>query len=304
MWRPKVSFIGFLLAHFASGQDVIVNGAGDTLHCKITMVREDRILYSLLEDGRRSNEKISKADVSFYHQAGFAPVNLGPTEVRAPSETAGVGASSRREKEPIIDPVRIAISAGASYRTAPIPDEFHPTWITYYEGLRSGYHYGADLSLFFRSDLGVTLMFDNARWQHDANGMPYYDVNGSIVELSTSDDITVGILGPALTWRWMSPDHEWRVLMHLGAGYTWYKDEMAIADLLLLVRGEDVYLRGEVDGEFMLSEHVALGISFDYIQSTLSQLKVETGNITTPLNTGTKEGLQRIGLSGGIGFVF
>ena len=232
----------------------------------------------------------------YYHQDGYLPVNLGPVEGRRPLPV----------KPPVPEPFRIAINAGWTKRTAPLADGMQEDWKAYYEGLLSGTHLGADLTIFFGRKLGATLMYDIAHWQNNADALPFYDVNGSIADLPTSDRITVGTIGPAVTWRWVGSKNKGRLLLHLGGSYTWYRDEEAIADLLVVWRAKDLCLRVETGYELLVTDYIALGVGVGFVRGTVSQFQVDVGTHTSSvaLPLGTEEALHRVNLSGGIRSVF
>jgi hypothetical protein len=256
-------------------QDLIVTHKGDSLNCKITKIKGGNVYFTFKHKEEVRNTLLPQSQVNYY-QYGYYPV----PEV-----------SAREVYHNAIYPhYRIAVDGGWSYRTVPLA-EGAPS------ALKSGFHYGLDLSYFFTEYLGA--------------GFRYNDFLSKAEIISpgsgkSKDNISIRFIGPYFSTRFLNSSKTNALFLNLGIGYTGYKDQAQV-----IAGGDKITLTGNTAGisydigyDIGVSKDLAIGFQLSLYTGILSQFKSTKGNHTETivLEKGQYEGLSRIAVSVGLRF--
>lgn len=319
MVRMAILFLVWCGPFALAAQDIIVTTEMDTIHCTITLVRDDRIHYVSEGQGAKRNASIDKEEVYGYHQHGYLPVILdkSPARERVHDDYAVPGdgefygyesdyAAQQRRRRSVVDATRLAFNAGWTWRTAPISEDLAAEWQAHYKGLVAGYQFGGDASVFVNESFGIAAAFGTARWEHQSLAIPFPLDTGGTVDLAVRDRITMGHFSAMVVWRHMSYDGRLRLYSRVGAGYSWFRDEQAIDILSLVIRSSTINFNGGLGAEVRIAPGVAIGADLEMIFGVFNDFTVEQGAYSFTYKSKQNEGeaAHRFNLSFGPRFIF
>ncbi|MCB9185040.1 MAG: hypothetical protein H6591_14115 [Flavobacteriales bacterium] len=294
-------------------QDIIVTTAMDTIHCTITLVRDDRIHYVTEGPGARRNASIDKEEVYGYHQQGYLPVILDKSVSPQPDYYASPRRSDGHEsyetelpRRSAVDPVRLSFNAGWTWRTAPVATGLPTEWQNHLKGLRNGRQLGADLTAFTKEGFGLGASLGLAQWENSTASVPFYLDNGDTVYYAIRDRVSMGHMSAQAVWRHMDADSRVRFYSRIGIGYSWYRDELAIDAATLVVRSNALSFNAGMGGDFVLSEHLAIGLDLEMIFGIFRDFTVDLGTYRSSFRLAQEAGeaAHRFNLSLGPRLIF
>lgn len=299
-------------------QDIIVTTVMDTIHCRITLVRDDRIHYVNEGQGAKRNATIRKDQVYGYHQQGYLPVILdkSPPRQRVPDDYAepadaepyeyDAPNAQQRPRTRVVDPTRLAFNAGWTWRTAPISEDLPLEWQEHYKGLLAGHQFGGDATVFVNEAFGIGAAFGVARWEHQSLAVPFPLDTGGTIDLAVRDRINMGHFSAMVSWRHVTYDGRLRLYSRLGAGYSWFRDEQAIDILSLVIRSSTINLNAGLGADVRIAPGIAIGVDLEMIFGVFTDFTVEQGaySFTYKSKNGEGEAAHRFNLSFGPRFIF
>lgn len=278
----KLIFIAFFLLTGLSvslqAQDLIVTKEGDSLNCAITKVEKDFIYFRTAKDGGVLNTQLPMPEISYYRYRYY------------PTSALPVDAKTAEAK--VFPHFRLAINGGWSYRLAKAADSNSPEVDEYIKELKSGYSYGADVTLYWSRYSGLGARYDVFRSKNKLE-------DGSF--LLASDDISITFIGPYYSSRFLMANKKNSLMFNAGLGYVGYKDKAYfITDYELT--GATAGLLLDLGYDIGLSERFAVGFQLSLIGGILTQYKIDDGfnTQTIELEEEEYEGLGRINLSVGL----
>lgn len=208
---------------------------------------------------------------------------------------------SGREKYPSL---RLGVGGGLSYRLAKTADFIPPDLKNYINDLKSGYHFGLDLTYFFSDQIGAGVKYavhkSSNRDDQGYLSMP----DGSTIVGLMSDKITISFIGPTIGIRSFDMSKNNSFFGGLGLGYMGYLNKTIVIDEFT-IHGGAVGLSWDVGYDIGLSENLALGIQISCLFGSLTKYTVSIGSYseTIDLDENSYENLSRFDLTIGLRFV-
>ena len=133
-----------LIANTIYSQDLIVTNDGDSINCKITKVKTDNIYFTFKHKDEIRSTLLPKSSVKT-HQFQYYQTSEVPKE-------KVVGYENYQH-------FRLAVNGGYSYQTAKVAENVPSDFKDYIKELKSGYHFGGDLTYYFTEPLGFGIKY-------------------------------------------------------------------------------------------------------------------------------------------------
>jgi len=266
-------FLVALLPFYAVSQDLIVTQNGDSLKCKITKETNKYISYNFEIGDQIGKSKILLNDVRAVKYNHYQT-----------NDEPGIHSSSITN----YSAARLALNAGLSYRTAPVSENISSSQQSIYEDLKSGYHFGGDLSVFITENLGFGAMFNS--FVSKANSTSYGEQKTDIL-----------FIGPEVVTRLLNFNKNAGFITSFALGYVkyTYSNNGSYNQIL----GDTFGTALSLGYDFTKSKKVGLGIQLSIMSATLNKIQVKNGIQLREVElTDEKEGLGRIDLSVGLRF--
>ncbi len=269
-------------------QDLIITNEGDSLNCKIAKIKSDNIYFTFKHKDEIRSTLLPLGQVRS-HQ-----FNYYDTPEIPPNLVINNGVYPR---------FRAAINGGWSYRLAKLADNIPSDFEQYMKDLKSGYHYGIDLSYYFSEQLGVGFKYNTFRSKNEIDKIYVTLPNGYNQYGKMSDDVSINFMGPFISVRFLDLNKKNSLLLNLGLGYMGYNDKaVLISDYT--IKGSSFGLSWDIGYDIGLSENLGLGFQLSYMVGSLTQYDRFDGinTETVKLGKGSYENLSRIDLSIGLRF--
>lgn len=269
-------------------QDLIVTDEGDSINCKITKVKAENIYFTFKHKDEIRNTLLPMSKVK-EHQFDFYKKNEVPT-----------GHVVREEN---YQHFRIALNGGYSYQTAKIAENVPADFKDYVKKLKSGYHFGGDITYYFTEPLGVGIKYYLFKSSNSLDNIYIEDGEGNRTQGKMSDDLTITYIGPAFSTRILNHDKSNAFLMNVSLGYMGYSNNKVLIDNYKMT-GSTLGLAFDLGYDIGLSKNVSLGFQISMISGTLFNYNWNDGTTkqTIKLEKGEYEGLNRIDFSVGLRF--
>ena len=251
-------------SHFVKAQDLIVTNKGDSINCRITQKSQEYIYYAFKYNNEVRNTLIPFEQVKYYKKNFY-----GYSDVPLDSLKNAPGNYSRW---------RIGINGGWSYMPVKTASNIPPDFNQYYKNLKSGYHFGGDVTFFFAENIGVGFSYSSFITKEELNNI--YATNIVTVITRTGklkDDITIQYYGPTLCSRVSSKNKKSNFISCLSIGYVTYNNNATLIDNFI-IKGNTIGLMGNVGVDFALDNNFALGITAAYTVGSLSEYTKDDGN--------------------------
>lgn len=279
----------FLFAYSTKAQDLIVTNENDSLNCKITRIQSGYIYFTFKHKEEIRNTLLLLDQVNAYQYNYF--------------QTSEISEGSLVYR-PAYPRFRAAVNGGWSYRTAKLGDNIPYDFQEYAKELKSGYHYGLDISYFFTEQLGLGFKYHSFHSKNELNNIYVQYPNGDIETGKMSDDISINFIGPTFTTRFLNANKRNSFLLGIGMGYMGYKnDGVLVYDYT--INGSTLGFCWDIGYDIGLTENFALGFQFSYLAGVLSRYEESFNGgpkQTVQLEVGNYESLSRIELSVGLRF--
>jgi hypothetical protein len=269
-------------------QDLIVTTDGDSINCKITKVKTDNIYFTFKhkDEIRSTLLPITKIKI---HQFDYFQTSEVPKD-------KVVGYANYQH-------FRIAINGGYSYQTAKIAESVPSDFKNYIKELKSGYHFGGDLTYYFSEPLGFGFKYYLFKSSNSLDNIYIEDVDGNRTYGKMSDDLTISFIGPTFSTRLLNHDKSNAFLMNISLGYMGYSNDKVIIDNYKMT-GSTMGLSFDIGYDIGLSENLSLGFQVSFLTGTLFEYDWNDGTKTETikLEKGEYESLNRIDFSVGLRF--
>ena len=268
-------------------QDLIVTHEGDSINCKITKVKTDNIYFTFKHKDEIRNTLLPVTSVK-NHLFDF----YSKSEVRE-DKILGYKGNFQR--------FRVAINGGYSYQTAKIHESVPSDFKDYVKELKSGYHFGGDLTYYFTEPLGIGIKYYQFRTKNSLDNIYLEYDDGNRTYGKMSDDLIISFIGPTFSTRLLSHNKSNAFILNLSVGYMGYSNKrVLITDYK--TSGSTVGVAIDFGYDIGLSENLSLGIQISSIAGGLSEYDQNDGTTTKKikLEKGDYESLNRIDFSIGL----
>ncbi|MCK4661441.1 MAG: hypothetical protein KAT68_01140 [Bacteroidales bacterium] len=279
-------FTFFLLSVFS--QDLIVTNEGDSINCKITKVKKDYIYFTFKHKEEIRGTLLFLSNVKIYQFDYFQHSEVPKEKV--------VGYENYQH-------FRFAFNGGYSYQTAKISESVPSDFKDYVKGLKSGYHFGGDLTYYFKETMGIGFKYFLFKTSNSMYNIFVEDTNGNRKYGKMSDDLTISFIGPTFSTRLLGGNNRNTFLMNFSLGHMGYSNDKIIVDSYKM-SGNTMGLAIELGYDIEISENLFLGFQISVISGTLFEYKWNDGTKTETieLENGEYESLNRIDFSIGLRF--
>ena len=269
-------------------QDLIVTNDGDSINCKITKVKPDNIYFTFKHKDEIRSTLLQISNVK-YHQIDFYQTSEVPKEKI-------VNYQNYRH-------YRIAISGGYSYHTARIAENIPNDLKNYAKELKSGYHFGGDISYYFTEPLSFGFKYFLFKSSNSLDNIYLEDTDGFRRYGRMSDDLTISYIGPTFSTRLLNHNKRNALLMSISLGYMRYSNDKIIIDRYKII-GNTMGFAVDVGYDIGLSDNLALGFQISLISGSLFNYDLSDGTTTktVDLKKDEYENLNRIDFSVGLRF--
>lgn len=278
-----------VFSNVSFSQDLIVNTEGDSINCKITKIKKEVIYFTFKHNDEIRNTLLPASQVKNY-QVDF----YGHSDV--PKNKA----FGHKDYEHF----RIAINAGYSYHTAKVAESVPADLKDYIKDLKSGYHWGGDITYYFMEPLGIGFKYYQFHSSNNMNNIHIdHDQDGIISYGNMSDDLKITFIGPLFSSRFLNRDKSKALIMNLSLGYMGYQDDKVVITPYKLT-GNTLGSSLDIGYDIELSKKLMLGFQVSLISGTLTKYDWKDGSYTytTKLEKDEYESLHRIDLSVGLRF--
>jgi hypothetical protein len=280
-------FISVLILSISiQAQDLIVTNEGDSLNCKITKITSENIYFTFKHKEEIRGTFLPLWQVKF-HKYNFYKVQEVPSDKVVENEA--------------YPHMRFAINGGWSYRMAKISDNIPSEFEKYMKDLKSGYHYGCDLSFYFSEQLGFGFKYNHYQSKNELENVTFTFQDGSTRSGLMSDDISINFIGPFFSTRLLDASKKNSFLLNLGIGYMGYTDNAVLVSDLT-IEGNTVGICWDMGYDIAISKNLSLGFQVSYLMGTLTQYEVTQGMDveTVKLEKDNYESLSRLDVSMGL----
>lgn len=200
---------------------------------------------------------------------------------------------------------RAAINGGYSYGTA-IPSEnilsdYH-NYRDYYKNLKSGYHFGGDVTYYFTEAFGVGLKGYIHKSSNKLDNIS--DTTGGTTRYgSMRDNITSSYAGPTFSARFLNQDNTRAILLDLSLGYMGYSNKAVRVDSYK-INGQSFGFSLSAGYDMEIAKNLILGFQVSYLYGTLLKYDLNDGvsTKTITLDKEEYESLNRLDFSVGLRF--
>jgi hypothetical protein len=273
----------------AKAQDLILTNKGDSINCKITKVEPQNVYFTFNKDNQIRSTLINTTDLKEY-KFNFYKTTLLP--------------ASKVFNNQKYSHWRYGVNVAYGYQTAKSGANANQTERDYYNGLRSGYSFGADITYFIQESYGVGFKYNRFLTSNSLNNVPLTPKNGNPTFIGNlSNDISVNFIGPYFSLRSIPKNEKNALIMNLALGYVGYKNN-EISDKKYEATSSSFGAMLDFGYDVGLSKSTALAFQLSYLASTLSYQDINDGvkTVRQTFDKNTYIGLGRIELSVGIKF--
>jgi hypothetical protein len=291
-----LTLLFFLGTSIAYGQDKIITWNNDTIHCRIIKTGAKSITFEKLEGTVRTTGKIDRLKVQRLITSG--PAGLEP-ESRLPANR-----------------MEFTLEAGPSYLVASTKDAklaaISQGWTreqadSYYRQMKLGWSGSASAHWFVQPGMGAGLQYrifvsGASEWVtlDPQDGVHLY--YGQMKE-----NLFLNYIGPSLkTVQSAGIDNRFRFTSSVSAGLLFYRDEASVLQSNVLVTGKAFGASFDLSGEYMITDHIALGIKTGIFTSRLKKITADDGTSrnTVELPKDQVENVSALDLSAGLRIYF
>jgi hypothetical protein len=256
-----------------SAQDLLVTADGDSLNCRITKIKGDYVYFTFKHQNEVRNTLLPKPQVKYYQYNYHSIADVQSHQI--------VG------YKPEFQHVRLAVSGGWSYRTAPIAKGLDPGEIEYVKKLRHGLNFSMDASYFFSEMFGA--------------GVKYDLFKASNSTLWGEDHISINYAGPVFAMRFFNQSKTNCWLINYSIGYMGYTDRGKAAGIPELIKGSTVGTVIDIGYDIALSKNWSACLQLSMLSGILTEYDETINGITQTIKLeDQKEGLMRLNISIGL----
>lgn len=289
MKKATTLLLLLLFSYFSVlSQDLIVTNNNDSINCKITKVKTDNIYFTFKHKDEYRSTLIPVTNIKTHQFDYFQTSEVPKDKV--------VGYKNYQQ-------FRFALNGGYSYQTAKVAESVPADFKDYVKDLKSGYHFGGDLSYYFTEALGFGLKYYLFKFSNNLDNIYVEDIDGNRTYGKMSDDLTISFIGPSFSTRLLNHDKNNAFLMNLSLGYMGYKNNKVIVNDYIMT-SSTMGLALDIGYDIGLSENLSLGFQISFLSGALFEYDWNDGSTTETidLEESEYESLNRIDFSVGLRF--
>ena len=288
MRKSLIFAVLFFISNSIFSQDLIVTKQGDSINCKITKVKTDNIYFTFKHKDEIRSTLLPLSSIETHHFDYFQTGEVTKGQV--------VGYENYQH-------FRFALNGGFSYRTARVSEAIPSDFRDYTGKLKSGYHFGGDLTYYFTETLGFGFKYYLFKSSNSMDNIYLEDIDGNRIYGKMSDDLTISFIGPTFSTRLLNHNKKNAFLSNVSLGYMGYSNDKVLIDKYKL-NGSTLGLSLDISYDIGLSDNLSLGFQISYLKGTLLKYKLNHGSTTETidLDEGEYESLNRIDFSVGLRF--
>lgn len=181
--------------------------------------------------------------------------------------------SSDRTIDRTVPTWRIAVQGGFVYRIGKVDNSLGAEMTEYLESLRKGFCYSADVTHYFSEALGVGVKYSDGRFSGSVLGTATF-IDGSTRSGTCSDKIDFRLVGPFLSYRWVSANARNAFYINYGLGYLGMTDDSVVITDSFTMKGGTLGQFSDIGYDFSITKKLALGASVSFIAGTLSSYTI------------------------------
>ena len=271
-----------------TAQDLIVTNDGDSINCRITNIDNSNVHFIFIDGNEVINTMFNLSDIENF-QYDFYEVSEVLDE-----DILGYYNYQR---------FRFAINGGYSYMTAKIAKNVPADHINYFKRLKSGYHFGGDISYYYYELFGVGAKSFVFKASNKMDDIYLEDSNGNRRFGKMSDDVTIFYVGPMASTRYLSRNKRNAFIVSMSVGYMGYSNDIVFIDKNKM-KGSTVGMAFDIGYDIGISKNFSLGFQFSFLSGSLSKYTLSDGIITetVKLEKDDYENISRIDFSIGLRF--
>ncbi|MNR02866.1 hypothetical protein D3C85_1187360 [compost metagenome] len=170
----------------------------------------------------------------------------------------------------------------------------------YFAELKSGSHFGADITYFVKPTWGLGAKFS----QFSTSNSGVANVQG--IPMSMSDDIAHTFIGPSFSTKYTTANTKHTFVFALALGYLGYNNDATLGGQPVKITGGTFGSALDAAYDFNITKNIAIGAQLSMTGGTLGKLTYNSGGMTTTetFDKDEKESLSRLDFSLGARFNF
>lgn len=267
-------------------QDLIVTFAGDSINCKISKIKSEKVFFITRRDFEILNTSLELPKIKSlkynYYEKSLIPVDYN----------SGIGD---------FKPYEFSIDGGLSFRIARLAEDIPGNLIDYYTKLKSGYNIGVSASYYLNETVGIGLKYQSFFTSNSIANTKFSDPFGRSHTGNLSDKINIWFCGPSVTYRYGKGVSTFYTNYYTG--FVHYKDNAQMSDSYVIT-GNSAGFGVEGGYDLELTPGCLLGFKTSLLFGSIGKFKVYdvTGTQSIDLKEDNRESIMRIDLSIGLRF--
>ncbi|WP_298735729.1 outer membrane beta-barrel protein [uncultured Chitinophaga sp.] len=200
---------------------------------------------------------------------------------------------------------RVSLQGGWSYRIAKTADVGDAFLKDYINGLRSGFHAGADGAFFFTKNYGAGLKYAYFNTRNEIANVTVTTIDGETKTGLMRDKINIHYFAPEFYARFPFADNKLVLLAGASIGYLRYVDNAVLVDEAQITGGT-AGAGFDVGLDYMITPHFGIGANLGLIGGSISNVKYRdaNGERDVELDNNQRENLTRLDVSAGVRWYF
>lgn len=280
--------------------DRIITVDGDTIACTIDLVRADRLHYTMIEDGRQKHRRIDKELVSFYHQVGYAPVDLRQELV-----------SSGSYEEPVADTsdertMHVVAGFGLTNLLGDVDESAGTQFADYQKSLRAGKQLHLGFTQYMGPRLGVGVHASHSLWSAAQDDVGFATPDTTVL-LDLETDVAITSVGPFLVWRPTDPEGDATFTLMGTLGMSFYTEAGTFSGAGYRAHGSSFHYGAQAGLDLHITRTFTLGAVAGYRSGKVTDVSLRMDNglqVPLELGEGQEVDLRRFYFGAQIGIVY
>ncbi|TAH00912.1 MAG: hypothetical protein EAZ15_08080 [Sphingobacteriales bacterium] len=270
-------------------QDLILTNTGDSINCKITKVEPENVYFTFNRDNQIRSTLINTTQLKEYKFNFYKSTLLPANKVFNNKEYSHW---------------RYGFNIAYGYQTAKSGAYKNSIEKDYYNGLRSGFSFGADVTYFIQEAYGIGFKYNRFLTSNTLNNATLIPNNGGPSFIGNlSNDININFIAPCFSIRGIPKNEKNALIMNVALGYVGYRNN-EISDKKYEATSSSFGAMLDFGYDVGLSKSTALNFQLSYLASTLSYMDVYDGTKTErrTFDKNSLIGLGRIDVCVGLKF--
>ena len=288
MKKTLILFLLIIIANSIYSQDLIVTNDGDSINCKITKIRANNVYFTFKHKNEIRNTMLHLSNIEDFRYHYYYISDFYEDDI--------IGYDNFQR-------LKFAINGGYSYRIGRLHEDIPSDLKNYFKELKSGYHFGGDITYYFTEFIGVGGKCSIFKSSNSIDGEIVMTVAGITRNGKMSDNETITFIGPLFSNRFLNRNKSNALFTNVSLGYLGYLDNMVLIDKYQ-IKGNTVGFAFDIGYDIGLSKNFSVGFQFSLLLGSLSKYSLNDGMRieTVELEKDNYENLSRIDFSIGLRF--